>query len=649
MEIRVRPADPDDIQHITELIAKNARQGGLLQRSETNIRSSLRNFLVAEEDQSSSSPSPGPQAQDSSAFSESQSTQPDQHAADQKPVILGCGSLVPMNTALVELRSLAVNEEVRGGGIGRQIVAALVEEARKRHFSLIFALTRSVRFFERCGFTVTTKEHFPEKVWHDCVSCPMLANCDEVAVIIQLDQAANRMPGEPVPAIQLAGTEREKQIPVQVVQAMRHTQGARSVTIAREPVSKVVLAYSGGLDTACAVPWLRETYGCEVVCFLADVGQGGDLEAVCQRAIESGASKCVVEDLREEFAIEYLFPLIQSGAIYEHKYLLGASIVRPLIARHQVALAEKEGADAVAHAATGKGNDQVRFELSYMALNPSLRVIAPWREWDIRGRDDAIAYAHAHHVPIIQTLERIYSGDHSLWHRSREGGDLEDPWREPDSTLYRMTVAPEDAPDNPEYIEVEFVCGIPKRVNGREMSGAELIETLNTYGARHGIGRTDLVENRLVGMKSHGVYEAPGGTILRVAHQGIEELTLDRETLHFKQVVALRYADLLYNGQWFTPLRDALQAFITVTQRDVTGKSRIKLYKGSATLVGRQATYSLYREDLATFMREDVYNQKDADGFIRLYGLPMHVKALVDQARESSMPLPDLKKGGPRD
>jgi argininosuccinate synthase len=665
MNVRVRPAHEDDVTRITELVSANARKGGLLPRSEANIRASLRNFWVAEE-----LPDEGPRTDDEQKpgflnppHDERRMTDDGLHSSpvirhssdSQSPIpnpqsrVVGCGSLVPMNTALVELRSLAVDENVRGGGIGQKMVAALIAEARHRQFSTIFALTRAIRFFERCGFIRTPKENFPEKVWRDCVSCPMLASCDEVAVTIQLDQVDRPIPNAPRPVTQPANIDREKQIPVEVVQAMMQTEGARSVNNTREPVSKVVLAYSGGLDTACAVPWLRENYGSEVICFMADVGQGGDLEAVRRRALESGASKCIIEDLREEFATEYLFPLIQSGAIYENKYLLGASIVRPLIAKHQVEIAEAEGADAVAHAATGKGNDQVRFELSYMALNPRLRVIAPWREWNLRGRDDAIAYANAHHVPISQTLDRIYSGDHSLWHRSREGGGLEDPWREPDPALYRMTVAPEDAPNEPEYVEVDFVCGIPKRVNGKEMSGAELIDALNAYGARHGVGRTDLVENRLVGMKSHGVYETPGGTILREAHQGIEELTLDRESLHFKQMVALRYADLLYNGQWFTPLRDALQAFITVTQRDVTGKARIKLYKGSATLVGRQATYSLYREDLATFMREDVYNQKDAEGFIRLYGLPMHVKALMDEARAASAVPPDVKNGGPRD
>ena len=612
---------PDDVATITLLVAANARKGGLLPRSETNIRATLKNFVVAE------APGVGVLAND-----------------EGKPVVVGCGSLVPMNSTLVELRSLAVDERLRGAGVGQLIVARLIDEARQRNFGTLFALTRAVRFFEKCGFAPAPKEFFPEKVWRDCVACPMLANCDEVAVVLPLStEASAGLAG-------LGERERaqERAIPLQVVSRMQAAQEAKGIPM-REQVNRVVLAYSGGLDTACAVPWLRENYGCDVVCFVADVGQGGDFDAIRRRAIESGASDCVVEDVRDEFANEYLFPLIQSGAIYEGKYLLGASIARPLIAKHQVDLAARLGADAVAHAATGKGNDQVRFELSYMALNPRLKVIAPWREWHIHGRDDAIAYARAHNVPVSQSLERIYSGDRSLWHKSTEGGSLEDPWREPDAGLYSMTVSPEQAPDEAEYVEIEFLCGLPKKVNGKSMGGAELIMTLNQFGARHGVGRVDLVENRLVGMKSHGVYETPGGTILREAHQGLEELTLDRETLHFKQGISLRYAELIYNGQWFTPLRDAIQAFVMVTQRDVTGTARIKLYKGSATLVGRKAAYSLYREDLATFLRDDVYNHEDAEGFIRLYGLSMRVKAQVDLNRVAHVAPLEVTSGEGRD
>jgi argininosuccinate synthase len=633
MNILVRQATENDVSAIMALVSGNARKGGLLPRSEENIRATLQNWKVA---QLVASPQPPTTNDQRPATNDQPPATSDQRPATSDQVI-GCGSLVPMNTTLVELRSLAVDEQLRGGGVGQLLVKALVEEARQRRFGTIFALTRAVRFFARCGFATTSKEHFPEKVWRDCVACPMLANCDEVAMTIQLAADAAEMPRR-----EAGSSERERSIPIQVVSAMMETPAERAA-------STVVLAYSGGLDTACAVPWLRENYGCEVVCFVADVGQGGDFDAIRRRAIDSGASRCIVEDLRDEFANEYLFPLIQSGAIYEGKYLLGASIVRPLMARRQVEIAAQVGADAVAHAATGKGNDQVRFELCYMALNPRLKVIAPWREWHIRGRDDAIAYARAHGVPISQTLERIYSGDHSLWHRSTEGGSLEDPWLEPDAGLYQKTVAPEQAPDEPEYVEVEFVCGIPKKVDGKSMGGAALIEALNARGARHGVGRADLVENRLVGMKSRGVYETPGGTILRAAHQGLEELTLDRDTLHFKQGVALRYAELVYNGQWFTPLRDALQAFITVTQRDVTGTARVKLYKGSAVLVGRKAAYSLYREDLATFMRDDAYNHKDAEGFIRLYGLPLRVKAQVDLNRAARVPPIELGGGESRD
>ena len=416
-------------------------------------------------------------------------------------------------------------------------------------------------------------------------------------------------------------------------------------------MKKVVLAFSGGLDTSCAVPWLRETFGCEVICYVANVGQQDDLQEVEARALAGGASKVIIEDLRNEFANEYLFPMIQSGAIYENKYMLGASIVRPLIAKHQVNVAEREGADALAHGATGKGNDQVRFELTYMALNPHLKVIAPWREWQIKGREDALAYARARNIPISESFDDIYSDDDNLWHVSHEGGRLEDPWQEPDERMYQFVVSAEQAPDTPEYVEIEFISGMPKKINGHELRGADLIRTLNLLGARHGVGRADLVENRLVGMKSHGAYETPGGTILRAAHQGLEELTLDREALHFKQLVALKYADLVYNGQWFTPLRDALQAFVAVTQRDVTGIARVKLYKGNATLVGRKALYSLYREDLATFMSDDVYDQTDADGFITLYGLPNRVKAQVDfnRANAHRNPSVDMAKARGRD
>ena len=369
-------------------------------------------------------------------------------------------------------------------------------------------------------------------------------------------------------------------------------------------VNKVVLAYSGGLDTSIIVPWLKQHYGNpEVICYCANIGQDDELSGLEEKAIATGASKCYVEDLREEFVRDFLFPLLQSGAVYERTYLLGTSVARPLIARRQAEIALQEGADALAHGCTGKGNDQVRFELTYMAFAPHLKVIAPWREWNIRSREDALDYAAEHNVPVTATLKSIYSRDRNIWHMSHEGGILEDPWNEPEEAMYTVTTAPEAAPDEPEYVVIGFEQGTPVSVNGKRLGPVELLLTLNDIGAKHGIGRVDLVENRLVGMKSHGVYETPGGTILRVAHQGLEQLTLDRDTLHYKDVIAHRYAELVYYGQWYTPLREALDAFVRVTQRNVTGEARLKLYKGNATLVGRRAAKSLYNPDIASFMR----------------------------------------------
>ena len=613
MEVAIRPATLQDVTAIHGLISADARRGGLLPRSVESITAAIDDFLVAVEVPAEHTPP---------------SETPEAALMDAAALVIGCGSLAPMSPNIVELRSLAVDKRARGLGVGQRLVAQLVENARDRDFSTIYALTRAVDFFLKCGFEIEAKENFPEKVWHDCVNCPLIAACDEVAVAMDL--------------IDEEDTEAD----------MARTQASfvslKDIDVIGD-VKKVVLAFSGGLDTSCAVPWLRETFGCEVICYIANVGQQDDLDVVRERAIAGGASKVIIEDLRNEFATEYLFPLVQSGAIYEQKYLLGASIVRPLIAKHQVQVAEREGADAVAHGATGKGNDQVRFELAYMALNPYLKVIAPWREWPIKGREDALAYARSKGIPISESFDDIYSDDDNLWHISHEGGRLEDPWREPEEQMYQLVVSAEKAPDEPEYVEIEFVSGMPKKINGTEMRGAELIRTLNLLGARHGVGRVDLVENRLVGMKSHGVYETPGGTILRAAHQGLEELTLDRDTQAFKQIVALRYADVVYNGKWFTPLRDALQAFVAVTQRDVTGTSRIKLYKGNATLVGRKANYSLYREDLATFMSDAVYDQTDADGFITLYGLPLRVKGQVDRNRVTRAPALDVSKARGRD
>ncbi len=613
--VSIRTATPDDVAAIAALIAQNARKGGLLPRDESDIRAHLDDFLVAE-----------------------------QNDADGQRWVVGCGSLVAMNASLVELRSLAVDERIRGGGVGRQLVAALVDEARRRSFGTIFALTRAVGFFEKCGFAVVPKEFFPEKVWNDCVACPMLENCDEVAVMMPLqpDQAGNFQVGpeerervlRAVQAGRIArrAVSRENLIPLETVtrltQATQRAQPAKA-----HGVRRVVLAYSGGLDSAVIVPWLIETYQCEVVCFVADIGQREDLEAIRRRALASGASKVIIKDLRDEFANEFLFPLLQSGAVYEGKDVLGASIARPLIAKHQVAIARQEEADAVAHGGTGKGNDQVCFELTYMALNPNLRVIAPWREWEFTSRDELLTYARARSVPLDPREDGIYTLDENLWHFSQEGGHLEDIGFEPPEALWRWTNALEEAPAQPECLEVEFVNGIPRRLNGVALGSAALIERVNEIGALHNVGRSDFVVNRLVGMKSRRLQEAPAATILRTAHQALEELVLDRETMHFKQLVALRYADLVYNGQWFTPLRDALQAFITVTQRDLTGSVRLRLFKGQVQVVQRHATYSLYRTDLATFNGGPHYRHDDAQGFVQVYGLPMWIKAQLDQQR----------------
>lgn len=396
----------------------------------------------------------------------------------------------------------------------------------------------------------------------------------------------------------------------------------------KSKIKKVVLAYSGGLDTSVIVPWLIENYGCEVICYTADIGQGEELSGLPAKAKASGAAKIYIEDLKEEFARDYLMPLLKSGAIYERKYLLGTSVARPLIAYHLVKTAHKEGADAIAHGCTGKGNDQVRFELTAMALDPRLKVIAPWREWNIRSREDALAYAQSHNIPVSSTLKSIYSRDRNLWHLSHEGGLLEDPWNEPEEGMYQMSVSPENAPDQPEVISLEFEKGIPVKLNDTSLPPHELIAALNEIGGRHAIGRVDLVENRLVGMKSHGVYETPGGTILIAAHQELEALCLDRDTLHFKEIIAHRYAELVYYGQWFTPLREALDQFINKTQEPVSGTVKLKLYKGNIIIAGRKSPESLYREDFATFGQDDVYNQKDAQGFITLFGLPMKVQAM---------------------
>ncbi|MBW1789649.1 MAG: argininosuccinate synthase [Deltaproteobacteria bacterium] len=411
------------------------------------------------------------------------------------------------------------------------------------------------------------------------------------------------------------------------------------------PVKKVVLAYSGGLDTSVIVPWLKENYGCEVVCFTADVGQAEELVGLEEKALASGASQCVIRDLKEEFATDYLIPLMRSGAVYERKYLLGTSVARPLISKHLVDVAHEVGADALAHGATGKGNDQVRFELTAMALDPRLQVIAPWREWDIRSREDALDYAAERNIPVPNTLKSIYSRDRNLWHISHEGGPLEETWVEPDEDMFQLSASPENAPNKAVYIEIEFDSGMPLKLNGKPLSPANLIHQLNILGGVHGIGRADMVESRLVGMKSHGVYETPGGTILMAAHRELESLVLDRATIQYKDVMALKYAEVVYDGLWFTPLREALDAFVDSTQGPVTGVVRLKLYKGNVIPAGSKSPFSLYREDFATFGQEDVYDQSDAIGFIRLFGLPLKVRALNElPVSGMDMPKPDYSR-----
>ena len=411
-------------------------------------------------------------------------------------------------------------------------------------------------------------------------------------------------------------------------------------------VKKVVLAYSGGLDTSIIIPWLIENYGCEVIAVTGHVGQDSELPGLEKKALASGASKIYIEDLREEFIQDFIYPTLKAGAMYENRYLLGSALSRPLLAKRQVEIAEKEKADAVSHGCTGKGNDQVRFELTYKAKNPKLKVIAPWREWDIKSREDAIAYAKAHNVPVSQTKEKIYSNDANLWHRSSEGGILEDPWKEPPPDMFEYISIPENAPDQPEYIEINFEAGVPKGIDGKTMPPIDLITELNKRASRHGVGVVDMVENRLVGIKSRGVYETPGGTLLYIAHREIESLVLEASLLHFKQTVAVRYAELVYYGQWFSQLRKSLDAFVESTQNQVTGIARIKMYKGNAIAVGRKSPYSLYREDYATFGADDVYDQKDAEGFINCFGLPLKVRAMLnlDGTGKSDYDVPDYSK-----
>jgi argininosuccinate synthase len=404
----------------------------------------------------------------------------------------------------------------------------------------------------------------------------------------------------------------------------------------------VVLAYSGGLDTSAIVPWLRQQYGARVLCFAADVGQGsGELRGLVEKAKRSGAIDCVIEDLREEFVRDFVFPTLRAGAVYARTYLLGTSMARPLTAARQVAVAQQAGAQALAHGCTGKGNDQVRFELTYAALAPDLQVIAPWREWDFRSREDLIAYVKAQGIPVQATAEKPYSTDRNLWHCSHEGGILEDPSQEAPEHIFLMTANPLTAPDKPVIVTIGFEEGTPVSVDHVPMGPVELLETLNAVAGEHGVGRADVVEDRLVGMKSRGVYETPGGTLLHAAHREIEQLVLDRRTLHLKDQLALQYADLVYDGRWWTPEREAFDALVTVTQRNVTGTVRLKLFKGNVTVAGRESPYALYQPSYATFGKDNVYNQKDAEGFINLYGLAIKIGAGLEATRQRQVEAAD--------
>jgi len=394
---------------------------------------------------------------------------------------------------------------------------------------------------------------------------------------------------------------------------------------------KVVLAYSGGLDTSIIIPWLKENYDYDVIAMVGDVGQGDDVEAVVKKAYDTGASKVIVEDLREEFLTGYVFPALKAGAVYEHKYLLGTSLARPVIAKHQVEVALREGATAVAHGCTGKGNDQVRFELAYQAIAPELTVIAPWREWNLKSREDCLDYAEKRGIPVEASRQKIHSRDRNLWHISHEGGELEDAGHAPFASTWQLTKSPQEAPDREEQLEIGFGQGVPVSVNGLNMDPVSLVELLNEIGGRNAIGRIDLVENRFVGIKSRGCYETPGGTLLLTAHRELEALCLDRDLMHYKLHVGLKYAEMVYFGLWFTPLREALDAFVESTQKNVTGTVTLSLYKGNISVLSRKSDYSLYRTDLSSFTMGDSYDQKDAAGFIRILGLPSRSRAALEQ------------------
>jgi argininosuccinate synthase len=399
---------------------------------------------------------------------------------------------------------------------------------------------------------------------------------------------------------------------------------------------KVVLAYSGGLDTSIIIPWLKENYNCDVIAMIADVGQGDDIDAVVEKAHKTGAAKVIVKDLREEFLNDYVFPAVRAGAVYEHKYLLGTSLARPVIAKHQVEVALQENATALAHGCTGKGNDQVRFEHAFQALAPELKVIAPWREWTLKSREDCLDYAEQRGISVTASREKIHSRDRNLWHLSHEGGELEDPANAPFESTWQMTKSPQDAPDREETVTIGFAEGTPVSVNGEKLGPISLVELLNEIGGRNAIGRVDLVENRFVGIKSRGCYETPGGTLILTAHRELEALCLERELTHFKQEIALKYAELVYFGLWFTPLREALDAFVAKTQKEITGSVTLKLYKGNVSIGSRASENSLYRTDLSSFTMGDSYDQKDAQGFIRILGLPARSLALLKKQQEGT-------------
>ena len=399
---------------------------------------------------------------------------------------------------------------------------------------------------------------------------------------------------------------------------------------------RVVLAYSGGLDTSIIIPWLKENYNCDVIAMIADVGQGDDIDAVMEKAHKTGAAKVIVKDLREEFLNDYVFPAVRAGAVYEHKYLLGTSLARPVIARHQVEVALQENATALAHGCTGKGNDQVRFEHAFQALAPELKVIAPWREWTLKSREDCLDYAEQRGISVTASREKIHSRDRNLWHLSHEGGELEDPANAPFESTWQMTKSPQDAPDREETVTIGFAEGTPVSVNGEKLGPISLVELLNEIGGRNAIGRVDLVENRFVGIKSRGCYETPGGTLILTAHRELEALCLERELTHFKQEIALKYAELVYFGLWFTPLREALDAFVAQTQKEITGSVTLKLYKGNVSIGSRASENSLYRTDLSSFTMGDSYDQKDAEGFIRILGLPARSLALLKKQQEGT-------------